>query len=149
MKYISILILAAIMVTISSCGDDTTTNNNPTPPGTVLFSRDSISVWLSGNGYSRDSNYYETSESGSVLVELTLQSNIDTPYAAGHFGFYTNATPVVPYTYNIVSPRDEAFSTNLGLASGSTYFSFAASLNNYSSLIPRYVRLLNVKVTKQ
>ena len=134
---------------LSSCSDDSTTGSTVTPPGTVLFQRDSISIWLSGVGYSRDSSYYSSTETGSVKVELTLQSNIDTPSAKGHFGFYTNATPTVPYFYDIVSPRDEVFSTNLGLAAGSTYFSFAATMNVYTLGIPRYVTLRNVKVTKQ
>ena len=149
MKYLLFLMLVSFVFALSSCGDDNTTNTTVTPPGTVLFSRDSISVWLSGVGFSRDSNYYSTTETGSVKVEFTLQSNIDTPFAIGRYGFYTNATPVVPYIPEIVSPRDELFSTNLSLASGSTYFAFSASLNNYSALVPRYVRLKNVKVTKQ
>ncbi len=41
---IILLILPAILTLISSCGDDTTTNNPNSPAGTVLFSRDSISI---------------------------------------------------------------------------------------------------------
>lgn len=142
-----IFILTAALILIS-CSEDTTTNNPVTPPGTVLFSRDSMSVWLSNTGFSKDSNYYSTSETGSVKVEFTIQSNVDTPSAYGRFGFYTNGTPVVPYIPEIVAPRDELFSTNLSFAAGSTYFAFSAALNYYSGSISRYVRLKNIKVTK-
>ncbi len=149
MKYLLSLILISFVFALSSCGDDNTTGTTVTPPGTVLFSRDSISVWLSSTGFSRDSNSYSTSETGSVKVEFTIQSNVDTPSAYGKFGFYTNATPAVTYFPDIFAPRDELFSTNLSFASGSTYFAFSVQLNNYLPTFPRYVRLKNVKVTKQ
>lgn len=149
MKYILLLLLVSIISIISSCSDDTATNNPGVPPGTVMYSADSISVWLSSTGFARDSVSYSTSETGSVKVEFTIQSNVDTPSAYGKFGFYTNATPVVPYTADIYAPRDEPFSTNLSFASGSTYFAFSVQLNNYTSIFPRYVRLKTVKVTKQ
>ncbi len=149
MKYILFLLLVSFVAFISSCGEDTTTNNPGTPAGTVLYSADSISVWLSTTGFAKDSAAYSTSETGSVKVEFTLQSNVDTPSAYGKFGFYTNATPVVPYIADIYFPRDEPFSTNLSFASGSTYFAFTVQLNNYLPTFPRYVRLRSVKVTKQ
>ena len=141
--------LVSFISIVSSCGDDTTTNNPGTPAGTVLYSADSISVWLSATGFAKDSAAYSTTETGSVKVEFTLQSNVDTPSAYGRFGFYTNATPVVPYIADIYFPRDEPFFTNLSFASGSTYFAFTVQLNNYLPTYPRYVRLKNVKVTKQ
>ncbi len=150
MKYILLLLLVSIVSIVGSCSDNDTPTNNPgVPPGTVMYSADSISVWLSSTGFARDSVAYSTSETGSVLVEFTIQSNVDTPSAYGKFGFYTNATPVVPYFPDIYAPRDEPFSTNLSFASGSTYFAFMVQLNNYLPTFPRYVRLKSVKVTKQ
>ncbi len=150
MRYLLVILLVSFVSILSSCGDDDTTTNNPgVPPGTVMYSADSISVWLSTTGFARDSVAYSTSETGSVKVEFTIQSNVDTPSAYGKFGFYTNATPVVPYSPDIYVPRDEPFSTNLSFASGSTYFAFMVQLNNYISIFPRYVRLRSVKVTKQ
>ncbi len=149
MKYILLLLLVSIISIVSSCSDDTTTNNPGVPPGTVMYSADSISVWLSSTGFARDSVSYSTSETGSVKVEFTIQSNVDTPSAYGKFGFYTNATPSVPYYPDIYAPRDEPFSTNLSFASGSTYFAFMVQLNNYLPTFSRYVRLKSVKVTKQ
>ncbi len=149
MKYISILLLVSIASILSSCGEDDTTNTPVTPPGTVLYSADSISIWLSSTGLAEDSVSYSTSESGGVLVEFRIQSNVDTTSAYGKFGFYTNATPVVPYLSDIYFPVDEPFLTSLTLASGSTYFAFSVKLNNYILTFPRYVRLKDVKVTKQ
>lgn len=149
MKFILLLLLVSIVSIFSSCSDDTTTNNPGVAPGTVMYSADSISVWLSSTGFARDSVSYSTSETGSVKVEFTIQSNVDTPSAYGKFGFYTNATPAVTYIPDIYAPRDEPFSTNLNFASGSTHFAFMVQLNNYVSTFPRYVRLRSVKVTKQ
>ena len=144
------LLLVSFVSILSSCGDDDPITNNPgVPAGTVMYSADSISVWLSSVGFARYSVSYSTSETGSVLVEFTIQSNVDTPSAYGKFGFYTNATPVVPYIPNIYYPLDIPFSTNLSFASGSTYFAFMVQLNNYVPSFQRYVRLKNVKVTKQ
>lgn len=149
MKYILLLLLVSFVSIISSCSDDTTTNNPGVPAGTVMYSADSISVWLSSTGFAGDSVSYSTSTSGNVLVEFTLQSNVDTPSAYGRFGFSTNSTPVPVYFPDIFAPRDEPFSLNQNLAAGSTYFSFVVQLNNYNSIFPRYVRLRSVKVTKQ
>lgn len=150
MRYLLVLLLISFVSILSSCSDDDTTTNNPViPPGTVMYSADSISVWLSATGFARDSVAYSTSTSGNVLVEFTLQSNVDTPSAYGRFGFSTNSTPVPVYFPDIYAPRDEPFSTNLSFASGSTYFAFMVQLNNYVSTFPRYVRLRSVKVTKQ
>ncbi|MBN8583983.1 MAG: hypothetical protein J0M37_02720 [Ignavibacteria bacterium] len=149
MKYILLLLLVSFVSIISSCSDDTTTNNPGVPAGTVMYSADSISVWLSSTGFARDSVSYSTSTSGNVLVEFTLQSNVDTPSAYGRFGFSTNSTPVPVYFPDIFAPRDEPFSLNQNLAAGSTYFSFVVQLNNYTPTFPRYVRLKSVKVTKQ
>lgn len=149
MKYILLLLLVSIISIVSSCGEDTTTNNPGTPAGTVLYSADSISVWLSTTGFAKDSAAYSTTETGSVKVEFTLQSNVDTPSAYGRYGFYTNATPVVPYIPDIFYPLDIPFYTNLSFASGSTYFAFTVQVNNNISTYPRYVRLRSVKVTKQ
>ncbi len=150
MRYLLVLFLVSFVSIFSSCGDDDTTTNTPgVPAGTVMYSADSISVWLNSVGFARDSVSYSTSETGSVKVEFTIQSNVDTPSAFGKFGFYTNGTPVVPYSAEIYAPRDEPLSTNLSFASGSTYFAFMVQLNNYVSTFPRYVRLKSVKVTKQ
>ena len=144
------LLLVSFVSILSSCGDDDPITNNPgVPAGTVMYSADSISVWLSSVGFARDSVSYSTSETGNVKVEFTIQSNVDTPSAYGKFGFYTNSTPVPVYFHDIFAPRDEPFSMNQNLASGSTYFAFMVQLNNYVPSFQRYVRLKNVKVTKQ
>lgn len=150
MKYILLLLLVSIISIISSCGDDDPVTNNPgVPAGTVMYSADSISVWLSSTGFARDSVSYSTSETGSVKVEFTIQSNVDTPSAYGKFGFYTSATPAFVYFPDIFSPRDEPFSFIQNLATGSTYYAFMVQLNNYLPTFPRYVRLKSIKVTKQ
>ncbi len=145
-----ILIPAFIMIAVFlSCSDDTTTNP-VTPPGTVLYSADSISIWLPAGivSYGSDSTYFSVTETGSVKLEFTLQSNVDTPSALGRWDLYTNTTPVIPYFAAITEPRDEFFSLNQNAASGLTYFALAIKLNTFNSTIARYVRIINIRLTK-
>jgi hypothetical protein len=135
------------LVLLFSCGDDTPTNTG-TPAGTVLFSADSVSVWLSGTGTAKDSTTFTTTETGSVKVGFYIQSNIDTPQAYGKIGFFTNATPFTPLNPDIFVPTNESYSVILNCAPGSTYFNFSVQLNNYIETIPRYVRLYSVQVIK-
>ncbi|MCC7158557.1 MAG: hypothetical protein IT281_03360 [Ignavibacteria bacterium] len=139
------------LIMFQSCSDNDSTTNPGSQAGTVLYSWDSVNVWLpAGTSASgTDSVNFSTSEAGSVKVEFTIQSNVDGIHAKARWGFYTNATPVVPYIPVINGPIDEPFSKNLSLAAGSTYFGFAVSLNIANSTEWYYVKLKNVKVTKQ
>ncbi len=148
---VSIIVIAlSSLIMIQSCGDSNTSTNPESPAGTVLYSWDSVNVWLpAGTSASgTDSVIFSTIETGSVKVEFTIQSNIDGIHAKARWGFYTNATPVVPYIPTISGPIDEPFSANLSLAAGSTYFGFAVSMNISNSTEWYYVKLKNVKITK-
>ena len=146
---ILILPIIFILALLASCSDDTVTTP-VTPAGTVLYSYDSISVWLTAGGVSSgsDSIYFSVNETGGVNLEFTLQSNVDTPTALGRWDLYTNTTPVIPYFAAITEPRDEFFSLNQNTAAGLTYFALAIKLNTYNSTIARYVRIKNIKLTK-
>lgn len=153
MKSISLKLLVPVLVIIAllaSCSDDSTTPTPVTPAGTVLFSADSIAVWLPAGGmsYGSDSTYFSTGVTGGIKLEFTLQSNVDTPTALGRWDLYTNAPPPIPYFAAITEPRDEFFSFNQNTVSGLTYFALAIKLNTYNSVIPRYVRIKNIKLTK-
>jgi hypothetical protein len=145
--YIFSLIL--LILVMEACGSDTTTNPN-TPAGTVLYSKDSISVWLppSTSSSGSDSTYFSTQQTGGVEVYYTLQSNIDTSFGSARWGFYTNATPAFPLL-NITGPIDVTDSTNLNFSTqGATYFSFSVRLNVINSTVPYYVRVKNIKIKK-
>lgn len=149
--YLTLIICTGfISLFISSCGDDSTPAN---PTSGVIFSFDSISIWLQPGGVSEgvDSIYYSTENSGRVTIEFTLQSDADSnDHAIGYYGMYTNATPPVPYQPYIYSPVNEPFFTNLNFNSpGETYFAFSVRLNVNNSTTAHYVRLKNIKVTKQ
>ena len=144
-----LLVLFSASVLFFSCGSDSVTNPN-SPAGTILYTWDSVSVWIqpSGHGTSSDSVTFSTSQTGSVEVIWTLQSNADTAFCKPHWGFYTNATPSIPLV-NITGPVDVRDSTNLNLSSsGSTYFSFAAGLTVTNNPVPYYVRVKNIKIRK-
>ena len=144
-----LLVLFSASVLFFSCGSDSVTNPN-SPAGTILYSRDSVSVWIqpTQHGNSSDSSSFSTTETGSVEVIWTLQSNVDTAFCKPHWGFYTNATPSIPLV-NITGPVDVTDSTNLSLSSsGLTYFSFAASLTVKNNPVPYYVRVKNIVIRK-
>ena len=145
------LILIIISAVFCSCGDDTTTNTPNSPAGTVLYSRDSLSVWIqSGSSFARDSIAYSTNETGSFKVEFRVQSNADSSlHAAGYYRYDTNGSPVaVIYPY-IYFPIDEQYTSNFSFAAGSTYSSFVVKLTTTGTASPFYVRLKDIKITKQ
>src|SRR5258706_3871493 len=93
LKYFQAIILCVlfpVLILVDSCGSDSSTTPN-TPPGTVLYSKDSISVWLQPSTFNsgQDSLYFSTSQTGSVEVVYTLQSNIDTGFGRAYWGFCT------------------------------------------------------------
>ncbi len=147
--YLCLPVIIALI--ISSCGDDNTTNTNPnTPSGTVLYSQDSMSVWINpiGSGQSRDSVSYSISTPTAIKVEFTVQSNADSTYAVGYYFFNTNSSPPEPYVPNILSPVDQPVSLTFNVNPLSTYFNFSVRLIVNGSTIPYYVRLKSIKVTK-
>jgi|SRR4030095_533881 len=146
-KNYPLFILFIFTSLLASCGDDDKPTN--TPGGTVLYSKDSISVWLSPSTFSEgaDSVYYSTSNAVPVRVEFTLQSNADSTHSLGYWFFITNSTPPEPYVPNIFSPVDEQKTFTLNFNPLSTYFSFAVRLRVNNSTILHYVKLKNIKVT--
>ena len=120
-----LLLVIALAITIYSCGDDTLTTPN-SPTGTVLYSRESLSVWIqSGSSFARDSIAFSTNETGGFKVEFRIQSNADSSqHAVGYYRYDTNGSPVVVLLPDIYFPIDEQHNPNFNFASGSTYVSF-------------------------
>lgn len=148
MKQAAIFLLIIITSMMYSCGDDTITPNSPA--GTVLYSRDSLSVWIqSGSSFARDSVSFSTNETGSFKVEFRLQSNVDSSlHAVGFYRYNTNGSPSVVMLPDIYFPRDEQYTSNFSFASGSTYSSFVVKLTTTGTVSPFYVRLKDIKITK-
>ena len=142
------LFISAITFVISSCGDDPAGPQNPS--GSILFERDTMIVRFDSLTFSfgTDSTFFTISDAGSVSVEFNIQTNIDTPYAAGTWGFHTNTTPSYAITTRIYGPLEQYFFANQRLSSSNSFFGFAIRMNTYGSLIPRYVRLVGLKITK-
>lgn len=151
------VILFILSIIIISCGSDTTTSPN-TPAGTILYSRDSISVWLqpstSANG--SDSLYFSTQNTGSFKVEFTLQADIDTlnsdtssiPQSRGYWSHYTNSPPPSPVQDPVYGVVDHTETLQHNFVSGSTYYSLAVALSVTNSTRVHYIRLKNIKITK-
>ncbi len=132
-----------------SCSDDNINNPVPPPGDSVLFSADSIGVWLNSTGTARDTVAFSTSVNGSIKVSFYIQSNADTPNAYGKIEFFTNATPFVPLTRDIFTPFYDSYSITMNSAPGSTFFNFSVLLNNYIPSNPKFVRFYSVRIIKQ
>lgn len=151
-KLLSISKLTILLLTVvlfSSCGDDDTTTNPQTPSGTVLYSADSMSVWITTSfGEGSDSVSKTISTPTAIKVEFTVQSNADSTHALGYYFFNTNSSPAQPYEPNILSPVDKPVSLTFNTNPLSTYFNFSIRLIVSSGSIPYFVKLKNIKVTK-
>jgi hypothetical protein len=146
MKNLILLSIIASLALIYSCSDNSVTT--PTPQ--VLYSIDSLSIWLNppGGASGGDSVYYSSQQSGSVKVEFTLESNADSLFATGNAALYTNATPDPAYSLRLVTNVQQQNSFTMSFASGTTYFALAVRMDMRTGTIPYYARMKNVKITK-
>lgn len=153
MRYLQIFLLVLIVSMLASCSDDTTTT--PTdPPSNVLFSWDTLSA--SNNTGSPGTvnvsqSFGQTISATQVKVEYRLQSNVDS--ALGCRGSYkdsTNGTGTPsPVNFNIYAPVDSAMSFVWNVSTQPYYSGFGANLVvTVPQSVTRYVRLVNIKVTK-
>ena len=149
MYFYRILTITLLTLTFFSCGDDDTTTNPQTPSGTVLYSADSMSVWITSSfGEGSDSVSKTISTPTAIKVEFTVQSNADSTHALGYYFFNTNSSPAQLYEPNILSPVDMPVSLTFNTNPLSTYFNFSIRLKVSSGSIPYFVKLKNIKVTK-
>lgn len=148
-QIIKIFLLISSAIIVNSCGDDTTTNTPVIPSGTVLYSQDSMSVWIqTSSGEGHDSVSYSISTPTAVKVEFTLQSNADSSHAMGYYFFNTNSSPAEPYIPNVLEPIDQLISQTYSSNPLSTYFNFSARLKVSGGSMPYYIKLKNIKVMK-
>ena len=148
-SFLYFVVFIGLSIAIYSCGDSSTSPTT-TPAGTVLFSQDSIAIWLSSGGFGTDSFAYSTQNTGGVMLSYVLQSNVDSTHATGRWGMYTNANPPTRFLPNKYGPVDAADSVNLSFLSGqSTYFAMAVQLNVSGGSTPYYVRIKNIKIVKK
>lgn len=155
MKRSSVIFLSSISITLAaalySCSDNSVSTQQNVPAGTVLFSRDSISVWLPPSTYATGTDTFYTtlnSYTGGFMLYFTLQSNVDSVHGIGRYGLYTNATPATPYIpwiYGTVNTKD---SINFSFVSG-TYLSMAAGLTVNNNTVPLYMRITDIKIVKK
>lgn len=158
LRKFNLFVLFSASIVFFSCGSDSPTTPN-TPAGTILYSRDSISVWLqpSSSGSGRDSLYFSTQNTGGFKIEFTLQADIDTlnsdtssiPSSRGYWSNYTNAPPASLVNNPVYGIVDHSETIQHNFVSGqSTYYSLAVVLSVTNSTRVHYIRLKNIKITK-
>lgn len=157
-KKILALSLTAFAFVFTSCGDDEIINNTPTVPvGTVLYARDTLQAVIepgnvnmaSGNTTSFSQNF----NASKITVEFSVQSNADS--SIGCSASYLDSTngspaPPSPLTINVYSPVDTTYSFTYDVVSQPVYSKFEVwmYIGAQPSAVRRYMRLVNIKVTK-
>jgi hypothetical protein len=147
--YLCLLVIIALI--IPSCGDDNTTTPN-TPTSSVLFTWDTLQAVVTNTGFSSNStSFTQTISATQVRIEYRLQSNADS--SAGAFGSYldsTNGSPVPPspMTINIYAPIDTSYSFIYNVPTQPFYAGFKAQMFVSQNTVLRYLRLINIKITK-
>lgn len=133
---------------ISSCSDDNTTTNPPTSD--VLLSLDSLSVWLSGSGNGNNSYTLEqTTTINRVKVEYTIQTNVDSTGSMAWVRDSSNGTPSHIVEQQYYWSVDSLVSYVMDIPSQPVHLKLAVRLNKYGGAGSYYIRLKNIKVTKQ
>lgn len=146
----SIFILAAGLIILTSCGGDSSTSPE-LPPGSVLYSLDSLSAILSApNSYTfQEVSFGQTVAAGKVKVEYILQTNADSANSIAKFQDSTNGTPTRPTEQILYLPIDTSLSYTLDLPVQPFYLSFKIKLNTFQNASSTYyIRAKNIKVTK-
>lgn len=143
------ILVCSITLFFVSCKDDDTP---VTPTNPVIFTLDSLAVWLQpgGSGFASGSQTFEqTTTASSVKVEYTVQTNADSIHSEAWVRDSSNGTPPHPvetyYYWNV----DSLVSYFMDIPSQPIYIKLEVRLRTYNNDIPRYVRLRNIKVTKQ
>ena len=153
MKYILLVLLVSFVSILSSCGDDSTTT--PTdPPSNVLFSWDTLAAVrdAGSSGLTTISQSFDQTVSGTqVKVEYRIQSNIDTSLGgcSASYTDSTNGSPSSPNTVNVYGAIDSAYSFTYTIPAQPFHAAFRVRLFTQSQSVQRYIRFVNIKVTKQ
>jgi hypothetical protein len=138
------------LILVASCSDDSSTSS-VLPPGSVLYSLESLNVILSApNSYSFQQVIFgQTVSANRVKVEYLLQTNADSINSIARFQDSTNASPERSREQFLYSPVDSSLSYMLDIPAQPFYLSFRAKLNTYQSGGTVYfIRLKNIKATK-
>ncbi len=146
MKYlISFLIFASIL--LYSCGNDNTTNNSNSGGETVLFSLDSLSIYLNSSVQTLDTNFMILN-SPNLKITFNCNTNSDSVNSLAFYRIFAIDTNSV-----II----DSVNNNISSLTGNHQISFTGS-NNYSLTIslqinrlntdPFYIKLKDIKVLK-
>ncbi len=153
MKYLILPALFLITFLFVSCGDDSTTGTT-NPPSNTLFSMDTIAAVKDAGTVGLTTitqSFNQTISASEVKVEYRIQSNIDTTNngCTASYTDTTNGLPASPNTINVYGAVDSAYSFTYNVATQPFYSGFKVKLQvNTPQSVQRYIRFVNVKVTK-
>ncbi len=152
MRYLLLTLLVSFAAIISSCGDDNTTT--PTdPPSNVLFSWDTLAAVRDAGSSGLTTviqSFEQTVSASQIKVEYRIQSNIDTALGgcSGGYTDSTNGSPSSPNTINVYGAIDSAYSFTYTIPTQPFHAAFKVSLFTQAQSVQRYIRFVNIKVTK-
>ena len=147
MKYL-ITLFALFTIYIYGCGDDNTTNTNNNGNGeTVIFSLDSLSIYLTSNIEAKDTNFVVTN-SPKVKVTFNCSTNADSisTFALYRLTVGDSTTIYIDSTNNNISElnSNHSISTN---ASENYNLRIFIQMNRGNSN-PSFIKLKDIKVIK-
>ena len=144
-----VTIVFAIALQLSSCND--TGDTIIIQPDPVVFYMDSISVWLPpGTGSGSSSQIFQQTISASrVKVEYSLHTNADSIHGIAWVKDSSNGTPPHIVEQQYYWYVDSLVSYTMDLPSQPVHIRLEVRMNVNNSIVPNYVRLKNIRVTKQ
>lgn len=147
MKYLlALFTLSAIY--IYGCGNDSTTNTNNNGNGeTVIFSLDSLSIYLTSSLEAKDTNF-TISNASNIKVTFNCSTNADSVFT---FALYRltvgdSSTVYVDSTNNKISELNS--NHNISVNASNNYNVRIFIQMNRSNSTPSFIKLKDVKVVK-
>jgi hypothetical protein len=151
-----ILILSSVIsffcaALLISCGHDDNVVNPPV--NDVIFTEDSISLWVtSPNQLGMDSSVFSLGDNTLTKVKLEFEviSNSNGVNGTGRFYVLSNVSPLLPLEDTLRAVTDISYTYVADVSSQPLYAIYHLNmLTGSGSSIPYYIKLKNVKITRQ
>lgn len=144
LKTVSLSVILVLSIFFASCGDDTITNNGGNPPvETLVFERDSLSLY--GTGPSFGSLSTNAADDTTILkVKLTFTSETDCIASDSAFAEVSlDDYDTTYYVNDVIRTFNNTHSYTV--VTNGAHLHIGMSLN-FNSTDPRYLRFKNIRV---
>lgn len=147
MKYV-ITLFAVLAIYIYGCSNDSTTNTGNNGNGeTVIFSMDSMSVYLTGSVGSIDTNLLII-EASNIKISFNCSTNADSVNSISFYRVFAqdSSTVYIDTTYDHVSTLNGNHA--IVVAGSANFFLNILIQINRNNLDPFFIKLEDIKIFK-